>query len=99
MATHNDPDHHDVFPGGKAGVEVKPTKSGFAVARKTITRTDEYGNVTVWKLLTAPERVPSFTSAEVLYEADAIVTVNGKLEGKVTFYMPAALAVAWQMAQ
>lgn len=26
MATHNDPDHHDVFPGGKAGVEVPSKK-------------------------------------------------------------------------
>jgi hypothetical protein len=26
MATHNDPDHHDVFPGGRAGVEVSPKK-------------------------------------------------------------------------
>lgn len=32
MAT-NDPDHHDVFPGGKAGVEVKPAAYDYRAQR------------------------------------------------------------------
>ena len=37
MATHNDPDHHDVFPGGKAGVEIKPRVKHAPV---TVTQSD-----------------------------------------------------------
>jgi hypothetical protein len=99
MATHNDPDHHDVFPGGKAGVEVKSAKPVFTVTRDAITRHDEHGNVTVWKLLTAPERLPQSSNLNLPYVAQAISTFNGAHSRKISFRMSADIALAWQMAQ
>lgn len=32
IITKNDPDHHDVFPGGRAGVEVRNSKTALTVA-------------------------------------------------------------------
>jgi len=36
MATHNDPDHHDVFPGGRAGREVNPVPRVLPVTQADI---------------------------------------------------------------
>jgi len=98
MATHNDPDHHDVFPGGKAGREVRKAEPTFTVTRDAITRRDEHGNVTVWKLLTAPERAPKMSTG-LAFEAKAISTFNGDHARQVTFRMSADIVLAWQMAQ
>jgi hypothetical protein len=69
------------------------------VTRDMITRRDERGNVTVWKLLSAPERLPKTSNQNLLFAAQAICTFNGAHERKVTFRMDAATALAWLMAQ